>query len=141
MERGSSTKRRKLVLRTHVGNVEGSPLTHPAKPWFISTDLDYINGYWTKMSPWKRNVALNEAPHHVVNPTTLGGAFYDSVQHRLHVRRRAADDAEHLGCCRLMLQGLPQFCVARLQLLKQSDVLDSDDGLIGEGFEEGNLLL
>ena len=55
-----------------------------------------------------------ESQHHVINPTNPGGALDDGIEHRLHVRRRAADDAEHLGRCRLMLQRLAQFCIALL---------------------------
>ena len=47
-----------------------------------------------------------EAQHHVIDPANPRGAFDDGVEDRLHVRGRAADDAEHLGRCRLMLQGL-----------------------------------
>ena len=91
------------------------------------------------MSPRNHSVPLAESQHHVINPTNPGGALDDGVEDRLHVRRRAADDAEHLGRCRLMLQGLAQFCVALLHLLEQSHVLDGDDGLVGEGFEELDL--
>ena len=40
-----------------------------------------------------------------------------------------------------MLQGLPQFSVPLLDLLKQPDVLDGDDRLVGEGFEKRNLFV
>ena len=40
-----------------------------------------------------------------------------------------------------MLQGLAQFCVALLELLEQPHVLDGDDGLVGEGFEQRDLLV
>ena len=57
-------------------------------------------------------VSFSEPEHHVINPTNPRGALDDGVEHRLHVRGRAADDAEHFGGCRLMLQGLAQFRVA-----------------------------
>src|SRR5262245_17498987 len=38
-----------------------------------------------------------------------------------------------------MLQSLAQFCVALLDLFEQPHILDRDDRLIGEGFEEGDL--
>ena len=41
-------------------------------------------------------------------------ALDDGVEHRLHVGRRAADDAEHLGGRRLMLQRLAQFLGSRV---------------------------
>ena len=69
------------------------------------------------MSPRNHNVPLAESQHHVIDPANPGGALDDGVEHRLHVRRRAADDAEHLGRCRLMLQRLAQFRVALLDSL------------------------
>ena len=39
-----------------------------------------------------------------------------------------------------MLQRLAQFCVAFLEFLEQAHVLDGDDGLVGEGLEQRNLL-
>ena len=82
-----------------------------------------------------------ESQHHVINPTNPRGALDDRVEHRLHVRGRAADDAEHLGRRRLMLQRLAQFRVALLDFFEQPHILDSDDRLIGEGFEQSDLFL
>ena len=92
------------------------------------------------MSPRNHSVPLAESQHHVIDPTNPRGALDDGVEHRLHVRRRAADDAEHLGRCRLMLQRLAQFRIALLQFLEQPHVLDGDDGLVGKGFEKRDLL-
>ena len=115
-------------------------LAHPAMVWLINTDLDAANGYGTKMSPRNQNVPLVESQHHVINPANPGGALDDGVEDRLHIRGRAADDAEHLGCCRLMLQGLSQFCVAGIQFVKQPHVFDGNHRLVGEGFEKCDLL-
>ena len=93
------------------------------------------------MSPWHPSVTLAESQHHVIDPTNPRGALDDGVEHRLHVRGRAADDAEHLGRCRLMLQGLAQFCVAFLNLLEQPHVLDRDHSLGCEGLHEIDLSL
>src|SRR5262245_2437045 len=106
-------------------------LAHPAKMRLINTDLDAAHGYgyWTKMSPRNQSVPLAESQDHVIDPTDLSRALNDSIEDRLHVRRRAADDAEHFRCRRLMLQGFLQF-------FEQSHVLDGDDRLVSEGFEE-----
>ena len=93
------------------------------------------------MSPQNHSVPFAESQHHIINPTNLRGALDNGVEHRLHVGRRAADDAEHLGRRRLMLQGLAQFCIALLQFFEQPHVLDGDDGLVGEGFQQSDLLL
>ena len=38
-----------------------------------------------------------------------------------------------------MLQRLAQFRVALAEFLEQPDILDGDNGLVGEGFEERDL--
>ena len=80
-------------------------LVHPAKPWLIDTDLDAGNGYGTKMSPHNHGVSLMESQRYIINPTNPRGTLDYGVEHRLHVRGRPADDAEHLRRCRLMLEG------------------------------------
>src|SRR5215471_15079783 len=109
--------------------------------WLIHTDLDAAGGYWTKMSPRNHGISLAESQYHVINPTNPGGALDDSIEDRLHISRRSTDDAEHLGRCRLVLQGLAQFCVALLDLFEQPHVLDRDHSLISAGLEEGDLFL
>ena len=49
------------------------------------------------------------------------------------------DDPQDLAGRRLLLEGLGEVAVARLELLEQADVLDGDDGLVGEGLEQGDL--
>ena len=91
------------------------------------------------MSPRNHNVSLAEPQYHIIDPTNPCGALDDGVEHRLHVSRRAADDAEHLGGRRLMLQRLAQFRVALLDFFEQPHVLDGDHRLIGEGFKQIDL--
>src|SRR5262245_29777004 len=114
-------------------------LANPTNLGLIDIYLDATNRYGTKMSPWNRSVSFIEPQHYVINPTNSGGAFDNRVEHRLHVRRRAADDPEHLGRCRLMLQGLPQFRVALLDLLEQPHILDGNHRLIRESLKQFNL--
>ena len=85
--------------------------------------------------------ALVESQHHVIDPTNSRGALDDGVEDRLHVGGRAADDAEHLGGCRLMLQRLAQFRVALAEFLEQAHVFDGDDRLVGECFEKRDLFV
>ena len=40
-----------------------------------------------------------------------------------------------------MLKGLAQFCVALAEFLEQPHVFDGNDRLVGEGFEQLNLLV
>src|SRR5262249_14231448 len=99
------------------------------------------DGYGTEISPHNQSVGFTKSQMHVIDATHFGGAFDDGVEHRLHVRGRAADDAEHFGSPRLMLQGLTQLSVAFLQLFEQSHVHDRDHGLFGKSFKEGNLVV
>src|SRR5215471_734494 len=109
--------------------MECSLLTQPTILWFIDTNFEPVDRHRTKMSPGNHSIPLAESQDHVVDPTNPRGAFDDGVEHRLYVSRRPADDAEHLGRRRLMLQGLPQLCVALLDLLEQPNVLYGDNSL------------
>src|SRR6266542_1559133 len=77
---------------------------------------------------------------HVIDPTNPRRALDDGIEDRLHVGGRATDDAEHLGRCSLMFQGLTQFRVALLDLFEQSHVLSRDYGWGREGFAKRDLL-
>src|SRR5215475_7937146 len=116
--------------------MECAVLPDPKKLCFIRTNLDSGTTYRTKMSPQNRSVPVVESQRYIINPTNPGGALDDSVEDRLHIGGRAADDAEHLGCCRLMLQRLAQSCVALLDLVEEPDVLDGDHRLVGEGLDQ-----
>src|SRR6266545_4910479 len=100
--------------------MESVMLTHPEKLRLIHTNFDALGeyGYGTKMSPRNESVPLVKAQHHVIDPANPGCALDDGIKNRLHVRWRPADDAEHLGRCRLMFQGLAQFCIALLDLFE-----------------------
>src|SRR5215472_15763526 len=99
-------------------------LAHPAKMRLINTDLDAAHGYGygTPMSPRNQSVPLTESQDYVIDPTDLSRALDDSVEDRLHIRRRSADDPEYLRCRRLMFQSLPQLCIALLNLLEQPHI-------------------
>src|SRR5262249_41755239 len=124
-----------------IGNGERAVFAHPAILWLINADFGAADGYRTKMSPRNRSVAVAESQQHVVDPTYPRSARDDGVKDWLHVRWRAADDAEHLGRCRLMLQRLAQFRIALLDFFEQPHVLDRDNGLVSECFEKSDLLV
>jgi hypothetical protein len=77
----------------------------------------------------------------VVGLADTRGAPDHGVQHGLEIRRRGADDPQDLGRGRLLLERFGEVAVLGLQLLEEADVLDGDDGLIGESLEEGDLLV
>src|SRR5215510_10077417 len=121
--------------------MERAVLEHPLILWLIDTNLEPAHEYGTKMGPRNHNVTLVKSQQYVIDPADLCRALDDGVEHRLHVRRRAADDAQHLGRYRLMLQSFTQFCVALLEFLEQPYVFNRDHGLIGEGFKQLSLLI
>ena len=86
--------------------MECALLAQPARYRLVDTDLDTSLGYRTKMRPPNHSIALSKPQHRIIDPTNLCSALDDGVENRLHVRGRAADDAEHLSRRRLMLQRL-----------------------------------
>ena len=73
-------------------------LAHPANTGgVINTDLARQIGGMDQNEPAHHRVSFAESQHYIINPTNLRRALDNRVEHRLHVRRRAADDAEHLG--------------------------------------------
>ena len=78
----------------------GSSILISTRPWV-----------WGQNEPakLKRPLQSRSSSHRPTNPRR---ALNDGVEHRLHVRGRAADDAEHLGGRCLVLQSFAQLCVA-----------------------------
>src|SRR5262249_52318143 len=64
----------------------------------------------------------------------LRGLVDDRLKDGLDVRRRARDHLEDRARCR-------QITVARFQLLEQPHILNGDDGLVGEGLEQRDLVV
>src|SRR5688572_17590327 len=75
--------------------------------------------------------AIDQSVWHVAQPC---GSLGNSIHYRLNIRRRAGNDFEDLARRSLLLQRFGEF-------LKQPDVLDGDDRLVGEGFEQRYLLV
>ena len=72
-------------------------------------------------------------------PAHPHGIAGDDFEHRLSVGRRLADGSKDLARRRLLLEGLGQLGVPRLQLLEQAHVLDGDHRLVGKRLEQGHL--
>ena len=96
--------------------------------------------------PWRRRAERCECADDVgtLRPRTAQSAelgladarrvLQHGLEHRLQFAGRAGDDPQHLGGRRLLLQRFAQ-------LVEQPRVLDGDDGLGGEGFEQLDLLV
>ena len=63
----------------------------------------------------------------------------DGVEDGLDVSRRARDHPKDLARRRLLLQRLGEIAITDLEFLEEADVLDGDDGLVGERLEERGL--
>ena len=63
------------------------------------------------------------------------------MQHRLQIERRAADDLEYVGGRCLLLKRLREIARLGLNLVEQPRILDGDDGLVGEGLEQLDVML
>ena len=134
------TEHRKIVLRgADVGKVKISCSRiqrNSDRSKLISTSPTGLN----KMSRITI-LSVPKSQHHVINPANPSGALDDGVEYGLHIRRRAADNAEYFGRGVLMIFSLAQFCVALLDFLEQANILDRDYRLIGEGFKKRNLFV
>src|SRR5689334_8252644 len=69
------------------------------------------------MRPWNHQVAIFQPHMHIIDPAYARSALDDGIKHRLHIRRRAADDAEHFGRSRLILYSFGKLAIATLELL------------------------
>ena len=69
-----------------------------------------------------------------IGPANAHRVFQHSLEYRLELTRRTADDLEHVGGGRLLLQRFAQ-------LIEQPRVLDGDDGLRGKVRDKLDLLV
>ena len=65
-------------------------------------------------------------------PAEPDGAADTRCRRRLDVHRRPGDRREDLSARHLLLQRLGQIAIPDLQLLEEANILDGDDGLVGE---------
>src|SRR5262249_50512815 len=65
----------------------------------------------------------------------------DRVKNRLDAGRRAPNYAKDVAGGRLLLECASKLCATSLGRLEQTSGLDGDDGLVGEGLEQPDLLV
>src|SRR5436309_8310400 len=69
------------------------------------------------------------------------GMLQHSLEHWLQLTGRTTDNLKNLRGRGLLFQRLAELARARLYIVEQPYILDRDDGLIGEGFEQCDLLV
>src|SRR5215831_19018270 len=69
------------------------------------------------------------------------GAFDNCIEHWLRISWRPANDVEDFTCGSLMFECFRQGSRARLHLIEQPHVLDSNHRLVGESGRQLDLLL
>src|SRR5690242_19556535 len=69
------------------------------------------------------------------------GILRYSVEHRLQLEGRLADHLEDFAGGSLLPEGLGEVPIAPLEFSKEPHVLDRDYGLVGESFDEFDLLV
>src|SRR5262249_48804151 len=97
-------------------------------PQLLETSNVIVTGHCTS---GRSVVTENKSVRCVTEPS---GGFDQRIEYYLQIERRTVDDLEHVSSSGLLLQGFAQ-------LIEQACVLDGDDGLSGEVFDQRNLLV
>src|SRR5262249_17765567 len=112
-------------------------------PWRDGIPLEILSELWrhivTHHKPQKLTIEAEDEP--AFGCTKADRVFDQRLEDRLQIERGASDHLEELARGRLLLEGDPQLAVPRLQCGEEADVLDGDDGLIGKGRHQLDLLV
>src|SRR5262245_60834932 len=100
------------------------------------------------MSDETQYIVIDTVDFTIVSLAELGRAQRDAVEHWFEVRWRAGNHTEDLAGRRLLFQrlshlsmGLGECLILFLQFSEQPHVLDGDNGLVGEGLEQCDLVV
>jgi hypothetical protein len=88
-----------------------------------------------------KDVSLAQPQIAVLGLAESGRVRQHGLEHGLQVAGRTRDNAQDLGCRRLLLQRLAKLARASLLGIEQSNVLDRDDRLVGELLQQSFLRL
>jgi hypothetical protein len=93
------------------------------------------------MSAELKLLAVLEGDDGIISLAKLAGAFDDGFQHRGEVGRRGGDHVEDVGAAGLVFQRLLKVVRLGLHLLEQTYIADRDHRLVGEGHQQGDLVI
>ena len=106
---------------------------------------EIIVEFWARArsgrGPIAEDLAVAHADRATVRPAQLNRSADESIEYRLQVESRPADDLEHIGGRCLLLQRFLEVARLGLHLVEQTHVFDRDHGLVGEGCDELDLTL
>ena len=125
LARGRAPARGPLA-QGHLGDLEGPDECLAGIPTGAGAEL-----------PGRLEILIDESG---VRLAQLARLLCDRAQHLSQVQGRA-DGAADLAHDAHFLQGEFERAGPGLELLEQADILDGDDGLVGEGVEKGDLLV
>src|SRR5215831_5213926 len=92
------------------------------------------NRHWPVHCHLMKNISVQTSNCGILSVTKPCCILHNHIQNRLNIRRRAGDYAQDFARRSLLLQRFLEF-------LKQTDILDGDHGLVGEGLEKANLVV
>ena len=93
------------------------------------------------VSTEKKVITLFEGCDTIVRLAKFAGAFHDGLQDRLNIGRRGCNHLEDVGASGLVGQCFRKVAGLGLHFVEQPDVLDGDDGLVGKGGDQFDLLV
>ncbi len=115
-----------IVCRSSIGSASRSPRLSGLGPIGRAAS---IHG-----EPPREAIAVNPTDHRHRRVAEPRSVLRDHIQHRLNIRRRAGNHAQDFTRRRLLLQRFLEF-------LEQPHILNGDNGLVSEGFEQLDLRL
>src|SRR5262249_5347680 len=131
-----------------VGNMSCSPLQGSPSHSRSPPGADHV--LTPEISEFRQGSIISHCAENLAVESEYGSSFgvakprrvlNQGIEDWLQIKGGATDDLEHFTCHRLLLQCFSQVTIALLQFLEQPHILDGDDRLVGEGFEELDLLI
>src|SRR5262245_793349 len=110
----------------------------PARNWILFNVLSPLFRS-SKVRRPPMDLAVKPQDEAGIGAAKSSSVFDERLKHRLKIEGGSADHLKDLACRSLLFQGFSEIAVTFLQFLEQPHVLNRDDGLIGESFEESDL--
>ncbi len=110
----------------HIDNMDGLALQRHARCHGVASSLEGMRfcelfkfGWVSEVRRPAIEIAVALEDGRLVGLAEAGSRLDERIEHRLQVERRAADDFQHIGSRRLLLQRIAQLCGALFNLVLQ----------------------